>query len=276
MGTAQLTTRYGATNEAEREPSRAESSALLAAAARLGITTLDTAPAYGDAEATIGTSAEAFVVHTKVEAGHLPSESLRRSQARLGSHVVEVLYFHDPTEVLRPHGPAATDARALLVDRDLRLGASVYERAQFEAAIDDPAIAVVQVPVNLLDRRFAGDALTVAAASGTAVVLRSVLLQGVLAADPAALPPHVAHLSTHVAAVAGIAREHGLSPVELALGWVATLPSVEGVVLGATSPRELTELVAAASTVLSPEAIAAVDAIDLPDSAACDPRRWAA
>ena len=274
LGTAQLTGRYGVTDTRSSPPTEDESLGLLAAAWAGGLRTLDTAPVYGDAERVIGRAEQAFRVQTKTHTGLGVRESLEASTHRLGSQTIDVLFLHDPDEVLRREGPVLREARQVLEGSDVRLGASIYEIRQFEAALEDSSITVVQAPGNLLDRRFTGVALERAARSGTQVVLRSVLLQGTLASDPDHLPAAVGHLAPAVRELDEIASAYGYRPIELALGWVRHLAGVESVVLGASTVTELDQLLAAWID-LDTDVLAALDELDLPDPEACDPRRWA-
>jgi aryl-alcohol dehydrogenase-like predicted oxidoreductase len=276
LGTAQLATAYGVTNERLSDPSDDEGLNLLRKAAAAGVGVVDTAPVYGRAELLLGRCTDRFRVHTKVRPGVSVSESLRASRRALAGQPIEVLYLHDPEAVLDPDGPLLTEARAVTAEEGVLLGASIYDEAQFEAALNDPDIAVVQVPGNVLDRRFTGEALTRAASHSTRVVVRSVLLQGVLATSPALLPPPVAHLSPWVAAFADAARDNGLDPVAAAVAWVLRLSGVSAAVLGATSPQDLDGILLGVTTELSAGARHDIGAIPLPDAEMCDPRQWAA
>ena len=77
-------------------------------------------------------------MHTKVRTGTTAADSLAASERRLGSHPVEVLYLHDPDEVLRPGSTVIRSARSAIGDRPIRVGASVYDAAQFDAAWRTP------------------------------------------------------------------------------------------------------------------------------------------
>jgi aryl-alcohol dehydrogenase-like predicted oxidoreductase len=57
---------------------------------------------------------------------------------------------------------------------------------------------------------------------------------------------------------AGLAREHGLTPVELALGYVRSRWYLGAMIVGASSVAQLDENLAAATTVLDPETVAAI------------------
>lgn len=66
-----------------------------------------------------------------------------------------------------------------------------------------------------------------------------------------------------VEAYAALARQHGLSPAQLALAFVYSRPFVAATIVGATSLAQLTENIDTARLVLPPELIAAIDAIHL-------------
>ncbi|MBI2306701.1 MAG: aldo/keto reductase [Rhodocyclales bacterium] len=66
-----------------------------------------------------------------------------------------------------------------------------------------------------------------------------------------------------VAAYAALAREHGLTPAQLALAWCYRRWCVASTIIGATSPAQLEENLGAWDVTLSPELLAAIDAIHL-------------
>ncbi|MFC5302450.1 aldo/keto reductase [Azospira restricta] len=66
-----------------------------------------------------------------------------------------------------------------------------------------------------------------------------------------------------VAAYAALAREHGLSPAQLALAWCYRRWCVASTIIGATTMAQLEENLGAWALDLSPELLAAVDAIHL-------------
>lgn len=273
LGTAQLTQRYGIM-AAPTGPGRSASS-ILATAERLGVRTVDTAPAYGDAEAVIGRHGAAFTVHTKLPRDEAPAAALAASLGRLRRDSVEVLYLHDPDVVLDVRDPRLAAAAALVGERVGALGASIYTPEQFNAAVVDPRIAVVQVPLNLLDRRIDRGLLERAARSGTRVIARSALLQGLLA-DPLRAAGRIPALDPALSAFANLCGEFGRAPIEVALLWVQSLPAVSGLVVGAENPGQLESLVSAAgSAPLLAEEIALLDSLPKPPDGAADPRTWA-
>ncbi|MCC5954241.1 MAG: aldo/keto reductase [Acidimicrobiia bacterium] len=270
LGTAQLTRPYGVLRS---EGSHDEGRRLLRRAVSLGVSALDTAPGYGEAEELIAAEATSTPVFTRLAAGVDPKESLRQSLGRLGRSEVELLYFHDPEALVDPD--LVERATTLVSDGTAALGAAIYDPELLRMAADDPRIAAVQVPANLLDRRFTPDLLQRAADSGTAVHTRSVLLQGVLLRQPSGLPPSLGHLAEFVAAFDRAAAELGRPKLELAIGWVRSQPNVNSIVLGASSVSEFDALWQAATVPpLDQECLDVLTDLPCPPADAVDPRRW--
>lgn len=275
LGTAQLTSSYGVMRRTSQARSEEHGRHMLGVAAELGFAAIDTAPAYGEAEGTIGSSPTRLPVHTKLDRRLSPAESVHRSLRLLRRTSVELVYIHDNTEILNPQSSVVA-AASKLVGREVRiLGASIYSEQEFDAALAEPRIGAIQAPVNLFDRHIDRARLAAAAERGVRVYARSVLLQGVLVAEPQAVTAQVAHLRSYVAGLQAIARRHGRSPLELALGWVRSLPGVHGVVIGAESANELTALVAAfRARTLQRSELEALETLTLPPPESCDPRHW--
>ena len=245
LGTAQLRSNYGVMARADGVQDEERAIALLAAAVDGGVAALDTAPAYGESEATIGRSGFNLPVHTKLDHSLAPRDSVAGSCARLGREKLDVVYLHDPAEVTRARSKVMEAAFELVGGPVGALGASVYELAEFDAAVADARITVVQMPMNVLDRRIDESRLQAAKDAGTDVFARSVLLQGALVAEPASLGGLPQGLRSTIERFQRLAIEMGRSPLELALGWVWTNPLVSGGIIGAQTIAEFNGLISA-------------------------------
>ncbi len=187
----------------------------------------------------------------------------------------DVLYLHDPAEVLRPNSLVIDAAHRLVGNGVGALGASIYEVEEFDAAVADPRIDVIQVPLNVFDRRIDDVRLARARARGVLVYARSVLLQGVLAASPDRVDTVIGGLGRFVAAFQAISRASDRPPVELALGWAQAAAGLSGVVLGAESADELRGLVSAfRSGPLDEAVLSELRSLDQPERPLVDPRQW--
>ncbi len=290
LGTAQWGSRYGIAN-ATGPPSEADLSSMLALAKSRGITALDTARAYGSAEARIGRLApeEVWDLQTKlspdlpVESGHGAVEqaarkSVEESLAATGREALDAVLLHRGSH-LRAAGGAAWHALRALRDagRIRRIGVSAADPGEAEAALATPGVEVVQVAASAADRRLARrDFFRRARARAVAVQVRSVFLQGALLLDPRHLPEHLAPLVPPLRALRELARSRGMPPAALLLAAALSLGADE-LVLGAETPAQLEELLE-----LLPMAAALAGAGEpgllpelegLPDSV-LDPWRW--
>lgn len=275
LGTAQLGTSYGVVSRPGPPLDPGGAGHFLCEAERLGVAAFDTAPSYGAAEDIIGSSAATLPIHTKIAVGSSASKSLRSSLSRLGRSSVDVLYLHDPREVLRPRSGIIDDAFAHVGGAVGVVGASVYDTDELLAAVDDPRIGAVCVPLSFLDRHIRDQHLDLAARAGMRVYARSVFLQGVILADPAALPTQVTGLRPHVHALCDIARRLGRSRLNLALGWVRSRPSVRGIVVGTDGLDDLRATVSAFNAPpLSEDELDLCEHLEMPARELTDPRRW--
>jgi len=272
LGTAQLGQRYGvfgATVDDNVSPS-----SYLRSAQDMGFAALDTAPAYGDAENLIGDAGVPLPVFTKSNPRLPVIESLERSLVALRRDFVDVFFFHQNVLDFPEFEPSLARLQELQGSALREIGLSIYSREEFEFALSRPEISVIQAPLNVLDRRFAESALEDCDRAGKRLYARSVLLQGLLTASPANLPQTVAHLGSPISAFQAVGQRFSLSPLELALGWVGSLPGLAGLIVGATSSRGLAQIADAARKVLSEEVLSELNALAQPDEDMVDPRRW--
>ena len=196
IGTAALSTPYGAPGSERAAPSPEVARRTLEHALSRGVTLIDTAPAYGNAEAIVGAACSGTdcAIATKVAipprgwASLSPSEvsdhvqrSVHDSLLALGRERIDLLQVHNADRDLIARGevPAALEElrRAGLVSA---CGATVYGEENARAVIACPVFDAVQIAYSALDRRPEQTVLGAAADGGTTVIVRSVLLRGVL------------------------------------------------------------------------------------------------
>lgn len=197
LGTVQFGIPYGINNH-KGVLSFEEIREILRIAANAGITLLDTAPVYGDAEEKIGRFSEGrFKVVTKLparEKGHPYSkdwlyDSVRESIKMLNVKSIYGLLLHKPGDLLEKDGEIFfSDLQTLkkegLVDK---IGISIYEPSELEALFENYFFDIVQAPFNILDRRMIDSGwMDRLYKKGIELHVRSVFLQGLLL-----MPPHI-------------------------------------------------------------------------------------
>lgn len=279
FGTAALGMAYGlarADTRGPEAPSLETVQALVERALELGVTTFDTAPAYGDSEPRLGRALgpSRGAVWTKVTKGD-PSASLDASLARLGRASVELLQWHNWSPDVANDGSFVGRWRALRGDpRVRRLGATTYGISDALAAVDSGLFDVVQVEFNLLNRGVVETIGARARAHGVSIAVRSVYLQGALTDEGRALPER-ARLRAGVDAVRRLASEHATSVTRLALRAALEHPAIDHVILGFDRPSQIDEALALASgPALAPDVVSALAALDLGGDPEADPRTW--
>lgn len=247
LGTAQFGMQYGITNRTG-QLSAEQTADVLSLAYAQGISVLDTAMAYGDAEARLGhTGVEHFQVVTKLsqiplvlpaemtDAGAWAKGQFAASLKRLGLSCVYGLLLHRPADVLGEHGKALLRALQELQDKGLvkKLGVSVYSPTELEPLLKLARWDMVQAPLNLIDRRLHTTGwLHRLKDSGVEVHTRSAFLQGLLLTHASALPPQFSEWIGLWRAWDEWQLDTGCSALEACLAFPQSFPEVDKVVVG--------------------------------------------
>lgn len=273
LGTAQWGNAYGVTNAVGRL-SDEELASIVAVARDAGITEVDTARGYGDAEERLRPFASQFDVTTKISGGSDVAAQVDASLEALGLSSVGGVLLHDWDQLdCKGQGMSVLGFSSLLDSGKVsRVGVSVYDAAGLESAATtfDAAgvpLGEIQVPANVLDRRLDSSSLLMElAAAGAQIVVRSAFLQGVLLSAGGGLADHA-----DVVRFRSVVYSSGSSLLEACLAHVRGLPWATHVVVGVTSAAELREIVAAWKS-CEPE-LARAD-LGSDDLELIDPRRW--
>lgn len=284
LGTVQFGLAYGVANSLGR-PSDTAVRAILAAAAEDDCALFDTAAAYGDSEAVLGrlrSGAETPIVSklpavgagTDVDAvPALVSEAIGHSLQLLRVPSLYGYLVHHADDLIGPLGlPILAALRiAKAAGQVARIGVSIYDGAQLDAILKLFVPDIVQLPLNIVDRRLLDSGhLARLKAAGTEIHVRSAYLQGVLQMQPDRLPIHLRRLAPRIEMLDQRCRSAGVSRSQAALRFLLDLPEVDVVVVGAQTDAEWADSSAAAriSTRI------ATDGLACDDLELIDPRRW--
>ncbi len=251
---------YGCFNRQGR-PALDAVAAILRRADEIGFGTIDTAALYGESEAVLGQALppdHGFRIVTKTprfggaRLGTEQAAALRAafhsSRAKLRQERLYGLLAHDSNDLLAEGGAHLLDAMQDLKRRGEveKIGASVYTVRQIGALLARGGLDLIQAPMNVLDQRLIDSgALREMAARGIELHLRSAFLQGLLLADPAALPPYFASARPALEAFQRAARQAGRAPAQAALAFLLNRPGVDTVLVGVDSLAQLEEIVSA-------------------------------
>jgi spore coat polysaccharide biosynthesis protein SpsF len=299
LGTVQLGIPYGAAN-VSGVPDDQTARRLLATAAAHGVTHLDTARAYGASEDRIGRAlthglSERLAVVTKIRplddvpfdgdpalAREAVRGSVSESLRKLGTDRVAALLLHRWADWTRASGAVADEMEALHRSGIARvIGVSLSTPNELLEALRDDRVGYVQLPFNLLDRRWLDPAVQEALKARHEVVItaRSVFLQGLLVAGDDVAWPEVAGVDRVAIrrTIGELVRELGRADAaDLCLAYVRAHEFVTSVVLGAETPLQVIDQGGLMRRpALTPDEIDRVQAL-LPAAPVdlVDPSRW--
>jgi hypothetical protein len=281
LGTAQFGLDYGVANQAGRISASA-AKAILNLATKNELDTLDTAIAYGNSEAVLGSAGIArWRIVTKLPA--LPSGvedcgawvrgQVSGSLERLGVARIDALLLHRPQDLLGAQGPAYRQAlQRLKLDGVIRAaGVSIYRPDELDALWPVFRPDLVQAPFNVFDRRLETSGwLRRLSGEGVRVHTRSAFLQGLLLMPSEKRPGYFKPWELILDSWHGWCRQSYVSALAAALGYCLSHEHVERVVVGVDSVAQLEEILAATEqTVPSPPA-----ALSSEDRALIEPSQW--
>ena len=200
----------------------------------------------------------------------------RATLRRLGVEQADAILVPCAADLFGPHGMALWNRLRAMKDAGLtrKIGVSVF-------ASDDPlGVArrfrpdIVQAPASLLDQRLLIDGTLAALAGlGMEVHLRSIFLNGLLFLPPDRAPTHLKAAASRISRARRLIAEGRSDPLQAALGFALSRVEAATVLVGVTSPAELSAVIAAAS---SPPPDLDWDEMAIDDPIALDPRAWAA
>ena len=256
LGTAQLGLAYGVNND-KGMPTFEESSELLTTALGLGITSFDTARAYGESEAVLGRYFKAETrektLITKVIFNDEPKEKIKDelfrqaadSAKKLGLNKLPFLMLHREGYI-EQYGDTLIKAMQALKEEGLAdgVGVSFSEKSRLlEYCLSTP-FDCIQIPANMLDNaEIRSGALKSISEKGTAVFVRSVYLQGLFFKDTNALPESLRGEKPLLDKLHSLASDFGFSMAEMALGFIRDTEGIDSLVMGADTPDQLRESV---------------------------------
>lgn len=256
LGTVQFGLPYGVANRSG-QPSLDVARAILQTAFEGGVTTLDTAAAYGTSEEILGRlltdlelrdqvcvvtkvpALEAAVSINPESAEGFIRQSIDQSCRRLGFEALPLVLFHQESDAV--HLPVLHELKR--EGKIAALGVSCDHDGDATAKlVATQTLNAVQIPVNLLDRRHLQSELRNAAADrNVALFPRSAYLQGLLTMDDAALPPWLSAIRPARKQLEVVAEQAGLSLPDMAFRWLLGVNGLTSIVVGVETVEQMAD-----------------------------------
>ena len=256
-------------------------SAAVARALERGVTFFDTAPAYGNgaSEALLGRvlrpERDRVAIATKVGPRDEPRASLEASLRRLQSDYVDLVQLHEAIDRWEWHLDELY--RLQREGKALAIGLCNATHLQLARALELVPLAAYQGPYNLFDRDVEQRELPLCRERGLAFLAYRPLAAGLLSGKYSAAPQfpagdhraglywfkgrEFARRRAAIERLEPLARRRGASLGALSLAWVLQRPGVSIVLAGARTAAQVDENLAAAEVALTPDDVAAVDAV---------------
>lgn len=246
LGTVQFGLNYGVNNKLGQMGTD-EAHKILDLALKAGVTTLDTAAAYGSSEQVIGDfiklkEKNPFNIITKLtlKDGGTWKRSLKNSQINLGIGKIDTLMFHSYGDYLNTKEELYELLSSQKGKGFNKLGVSVYTNEELEAVAFDINVDLVQAPFNLLDNhQLRAEALIKCKEHNKEVHTRSAYLQGLFFMEERDLPARLRPLSKELGVIHNLAKDAGISIGALALSYALSKSYIDGVLIGVDSLKQL-------------------------------------
>jgi len=254
LGTAQFGSNYGIANADKTGlPDQITVNAIVREAWENGIQEFDTAQGYGKSEealgealSELGVSAEAIIISKFDPAlDHLDrsalSNALSESLSRLGIPSLYGMMLHrEELLSLWDNGLSKILHDFALSGRVKYIGISVYSPDKAIQALNTEGIDMVQLPTNILDRRFeTAGVFQIADEKGKQIYIRSIFLQGLILMDTDEIPEEMSFVRPVLERLKHLSQDLSLTRQEIALGYIKSAIPNSRVVFGADNSEQV-------------------------------------
>lgn len=292
LGTVQLGLRYGVANTSG-QPDSEEAREILKTALSYGVTSIDTAAAYGSAEQVLGESLDlndkqSVEINTKLDPlaqiDHNSTEtqikdaveaSIYRSCHNLGLQKLPCVMLHRWDHYALAQGFVWKTLQRLK-DEGLigKLGVSVQSAEEGLEALDVDDVEFIQLPFNILDWRWAESGFIEKRLKcpDVHIQVRSALLQGLLLLPADQWSPRIKDSADDVAVFINKAvKDHSRkSALDLCYAYVRSQDWIDTVVVGVETKAQLLENL----ELFNEPVLENVDGAPRVDEAVLNPAKW--
>lgn len=256
IGTAQFGSSYGLTNK-NNELSVEEIGEILILAKFNGISFLDTAPTYGNAEYKLGNlDIRDWNIVTKVKTNKTIStddtfsRSVEDSLNRLKIDNLYAVLIHNPKLFFDPEINNLLNQLSELKGKGIikKIGVSVYDSVEVDFILGNFDVDIIQIPFNIIDGRMKdNNTLEKLKKRNIEVHARSIYLQGLLLMDIKNQIQQFGNWESLWKLFNSFCLDNKITPLEACLRYVLQNPQIDRVILGIDNYSQLEETIEAAT-----------------------------
>jgi aryl-alcohol dehydrogenase-like predicted oxidoreductase len=256
LGTAQMGMPYGIANRIG-QPDMVAAREIVRTAWYNGICEFDTAQAYGKSEQILGQIIEDLGITDQAkittkphpDLNHLDQgamiQAIEQSLDRLHVNKLHCIMLHRE-EMLDLWQEGLCEILQSIVRSGMadHIGVSVYSPHRALQAIGTDGVQIVQLPANILDRRFEkAGVFKSAEEQDKEIYIRSVFLQGLLLMDPEELPPNMIAAKPILDEIRAMSFKKNANIRNIALGYIKTTKPKAKLIIGAEQASQLKEVI---------------------------------
>lgn len=255
LGTAQFGLDYGITN-GHGKLDQFQVASILSKAQTFGISKIDTAPGYGNAEEKLGLfGVKDFGIYSKIpritenaSVGKI-LETIKSSIRKLDVGKLDGLLLHYPWDLLNNNSEILVSAikEAYLLGLYKKLGISVYDPDEVKKFLEIINFDFIQAPVNIMDRRFCDlDFFNFIKINGLSLHARSIFLQGLLLDKKMSQKPNL-HIKLRQALDEWHLwlEKHDINALDAALSFALQNTNLNNIIFGVSCQSDLEQILSA-------------------------------
>lgn len=246
LGTVQLGMPYGIAN-VNGQPGQEKAAAIVSKAWKSGICEFDTAQGYGNSESVLGKAFKKLKISNKAlviskfdpKLNHTDKLSLQcalnSSLDKLGLSSLYGIMLHREEQLSLWNSGLSAILNGFAQEGKVKhLGVSVYSPGKAIEALNTDGVDFVQLPTNILDRRFENAGVfELADRKNKTIYIRSAFLQGLILMPYDRLPAKMAYAEPVIRKLDGLADKLCMSKQEIALGYLKLKMPRAKIVFGA-------------------------------------------
>ncbi|MBL4711279.1 MAG: aldo/keto reductase [Gammaproteobacteria bacterium] len=244
LGTVQFGIDYGIANN-NGQPRQNDVDEILNYVCSKGINCLDTAQGYGNSEEVIGKYLKTIEyndisVVSKVDSKELILkeinfiDSIKNSISKLEVDSLFGLLMHN-SNLMNQWNDEFSNKVSLLKEKKMikYFGVSIYTNDEFDMALNNEDIDIIQVPFNIFDQRALHNKWFEKAKNKNKLIfIRSIYLQGLLLMDINKIPDKLGKAKQHLEALEEYSQNLRITRNELCLSYVNTIAKDSSLLFG--------------------------------------------
>lgn len=253
IGTAQFGLNYGVSNQTGQVTNTAAAQ-ILHFAQKVGITSIDTALAYGNSQEVIGYAHkqlhEPFHIITKLSVDNISTkqvvEQVQDSLSLLHCNQLDAILLHQADELLNERKAENYQKLSVLKAFGLckKIGVSFYHPEQFIQLAPEIKLDLIQVPMSILDQRFLTPEVQKKVNNERIEVhARSLFLQGLLLMQINQLPAYFKPFKLQLDLFHQMLKREQLTALQACLSFAKSTDFVDKFVIGVNQLSELEQIV---------------------------------